>query len=66
MQCGENETPDDDFEIEDSEIIPIEDRLNSLRSTRGSYSPQARKRIEYLQELRRLRAMVGDDAIDTF
>jgi hypothetical protein len=52
----------------DDEAPTIEERLTSLRAQRGGagYSPQARQRIEYLLELRRLRAQAGDDAIDTF
>jgi hypothetical protein len=54
-------------EVLDDETPVIEERLSSLRATRGSgYSPQARQRIEYLLELRRLRSQIGDDAIDTF
>jgi hypothetical protein len=55
-------------EVADDEAPGIEERLTSLRAQRGGggYSPQARQRIEYLLELRRLRAQAGDDAIDTF
>jgi hypothetical protein len=60
---------DDAVEVDEDALASLEERLSSLRSSRGSnrgYSPQARQRIEYLQELRRLRAQIGDDAIDTF
>lgn len=71
MKYGRTDTPDDDIEADEDEdeTAPLEERLNTLRSIRnssGGYSPQARQRIEYLQELRRLRAQVGDDAIETF
>ncbi|MGB5735970.1 MAG: hypothetical protein WBM40_16155 [Thiohalocapsa sp.] len=69
MKCATDDTPDDDNATSDDEITPLEERLSMLRSSRGSvggYSPEARQRIEYLQELRRLRAQIGDDGVDTF
>jgi hypothetical protein len=67
MQYDEDTSPDDGEAAIDEGGPPIDERL-SLRSSRvvGGYSPQARQRIEYLQELRRLRSQIGDDAIDTF
>jgi hypothetical protein len=69
MKYETDDTPDDDAPTGDDEITPLEERLTMLRASRGSsggYSPEARQRIEYLQELRRLRAQIGDDGIDMF
>jgi len=69
MAYEQSDTPDDEVELVDEEVPAIEERLTALRSNRssaGGYSPQARQRIEYLQELRRLRAQIGDDGIETF
>ncbi|MCF7985437.1 MAG: hypothetical protein K9L70_13620 [Thiohalocapsa sp.] len=54
-------------EVADDDVEPIED-TTSVRSPRvgAGYSPQARQRIEYLQELKRLRSQAGDDAIEQF
>jgi hypothetical protein len=69
MTYETDDTPDDDSQTGEDEITPLVERLSMLRSSRGSaggYSPEARQRIEYLQELRRLRSQIGDDGIDTF
>jgi hypothetical protein len=71
MKYDEDATPDDahDGIGTDDEVRPLEERLSALRTTRGSaggFSPQARQRIEYLQELRRLRAQIDDDGFDEF
>jgi hypothetical protein len=52
----------------DEDAPVIAERLSALRAGRSGagYSPQARQRIEYLMELRRLRSLAGDDAIDAF
>ena len=68
---NDDSTRDDaiDFDDGDGDGLPmgVEERLNSLRTQRGSsYSARARQRIEYLQELKTLRARAGDDALDTF
>jgi hypothetical protein len=67
MSYDDNAVETADGALDDDTPV-IEERLTSLRAQRGSagYSPQARQRIEYLLELRRLRALAGDDAIDTF
>lgn len=58
----------DSSDAADADVTTTEERLQALRSPRNAagYSPQARQRIEYLQELRRLRSLVGDDRLDTF
>ena len=69
MSYEQTDAPHDEAELPDDEVPAIEERLTALRSNRpsaGGYSPQARQRIEYLQELRRLRAEIGDDGIETF
>jgi hypothetical protein len=71
MKYDDDATPDEAFDHPGSEdeVRPLEERLAALRTTRGSaggYSPQARQRIEYLQELRRLRAQIDDDGFDEF
>jgi hypothetical protein len=71
MKYDEDATPDDAFDNSgsDEEVRPLEERLATLRTSRGSaggYSPEARQRIEYLQELRRLRAQIDDDGFDEF
>lgn len=54
-----------DLDFDDSgDDTPLE--LERARSASAIYSAQARQRIEYLQELRRLRSLVGDDALDDF
>lgn len=64
MQYEENDSAGDSSD-DDAES---NDELPGLRATRGGagYSPQARQRIEYLHELKRLRSQVGDDGIDQF
>lgn len=42
------------------------DQDRSARLGASIYSAQARQRIEYLQELKRLRRLVGDDALEDF
>jgi hypothetical protein len=64
----EDDTDTTTIDTSDEEIAPLEERLNALRTPRhaAGYSAAARARIEYLQELRRLRSLVGDDRLDTF
>lgn len=71
MKYDEDATSDDAFDSagNDEEVRPLEERLAALRTPRGSaggFSPQARQRIEYLQELRRLRAQIDDEGFDEF
>ncbi|TVQ87664.1 MAG: hypothetical protein EA400_10840 [Chromatiaceae bacterium] len=67
MQYDNTQAPEE-VDGGDDEVLPLEERLTALRSHRNAsgYSPQARARIEYLQELRRLRSQVGDDGLDAF
>lgn len=54
-----------DLDFDDGgDDTPLE--LERPRSSSALYSAQARQRIEYLQELRRLRSLVGDDGLDDF
>lgn len=64
MRYEENDSATDSS---DDDTEPTEE-LPGLRPTRGGagYSPQARQRIEYLHELKRLRSQAGDDGIDQF
>lgn len=66
MQYDPNRVPDETDG--DDEGIRLAERLTALRGHRqgSTYSAQARARIEYLQELRRLRSQVGDEGIDAF
>jgi hypothetical protein len=68
MTYDEDEAAEGGDEVLDEEAPAISERLSALRAGRGGagYSPQARQRIEYLLELRRLRSQAGDDAIDAF
>lgn len=67
MQYEDDDTATETIEAAD-DISPLEERLIALRTPRhtAGYSAAARQRIEYLQELRRLRSQVGDDRLDTF
>lgn len=67
MQYEDVATATDTIEAAD-EGSRLEERLIALRTPRNAagYSAAARQRIEYLQELRRLRSQVGDDRLDTF
>ncbi|KAA6186875.1 hypothetical protein F2Q65_02965 [Thiohalocapsa marina] len=67
MKYDDTDASEETFDLgADDDIQPLGDRLAALRSARGAggYSAQARQRIEYLQELRRLRAQIGDDGFE--
>jgi hypothetical protein len=69
MTYDEDDTTEGGDGMLDEDAPVIAERLSALRAGRsgaGGYSPQARQRIEYLMELRRLRSQAGDDAIDAF
>jgi len=68
MSYDEDDTTEGGDGVLDEDARVTAERLNALRAGRSGagYSPQARQRIEYLMELRRLRSQAGDDAIDAF
>ncbi len=55
---------DSQIDTDEADVTPM-DFIRPMRLG-AAYSPQARQRIEYLQELRRLRSQIGDDALDDF